>query len=311
MLHDIQPWRGLKNRDHLHEYARAELDLINEFDRAMSATGSPSIVEIEGFVSRVGNRQFILRPCLSVDSGILCDGSGLRSLPTDYEFVRVTGRRVLPKNKSRYASKDSLEVDSLERVRLRNISLEPEISMRGAEEGLLEGYHDLPRQIKRNLLSSIISSPGELMRVGGLTTTLLPIESSYSEAQYLLLEDLRKSIPRDLTSQYQLQVRIQGHGEFTISPFPWSLHNTSDALWNHERDPGLFSRVSDGRVQELTLGFLGKFRGAKVIRRDLAQTDRPSNASRQGSPEAKVGGPLRFGPCQVLHNRSYELPVHR
>ncbi len=226
LLHDIKPWRGLKNRSQLNEYARAELNLIAEFDKARSATRSPSTVEIEGFVGRVGGRLFILRPCLSVDHGILCDGSSIRSLPTDYEFVRVKGRRVLPKNKSRYASSDYLEVDDIEKVRLQNISFEPEISMRDAEESLLEGYPDLPRQMKRNLLSSVISSPGERTRVGGLTTSLLPIESSYSETQYLLLEDLLRSIPRDLTSQYNLTVRIPLHGEFTIAPFPWSMHNT-------------------------------------------------------------------------------------
>jgi hypothetical protein len=255
-LRGFEDWPGLRNRSHLEEYAKAELELIREFDKARSASHSPSTIEIEGFVSRLsGRRQFVLRPCLSVDYGILCDLGRMRSSPTDYELVRVKGKRVLSKTTSRYASPYYLEVEAVERIRAHGISLKPEISLKDAEEHLLGGYPDLPRQIRRNLLSSIISSPGDMTRTGGLTATLLPLESSFAERQYLLLEDLRKSIPPDLTSRYSLRVRIPEHGEFTIAPFPWSMHNTSNELWDQEKDAGLLLRKSTGGIQEVTIGF--------------------------------------------------------
>ncbi len=255
-LRGFEDWPGLKNRSHLEEYATAELNLIRQFDKARSASHAPSMIEIEGFVSRLsGRRQFVLRPCLSVDYGILCDLGSVKSLPTDYELIRVKGKRALSKTGSRYASPYYLEVDAIEKIRTHGISLKPEIRLSDAEEQLLGGYPDLPRQVRRNLLSSIISSPGELTRTGGLTATLLPIESSFAGRQYLLLEDLRKSIPKDLTSQYSLKVRIPEHGEFTIAPFPWSMHNTSNELWDREKDAELLSRKSTGGIQEVTIGF--------------------------------------------------------
>jgi len=210
-LQEVHAWRGLANRIHIHEYAKVELELIQRFNAARSANSFSRAVELEGFVSRVGGREFLLRSCLSSVDGVLCDASGVRSLPTEYEFVRVRGTRILEKG-NRYASNERLVVSEIDKVRLPDINLAPDISIRDAQSRMLEGYPDLPREIRSNLLTSIVSSPGELTRVGGLTSTLLPIDSSYADSEYRLLEDLRSSIPRDLTSKNQLTIPIAGKG---------------------------------------------------------------------------------------------------
>src|SRR5271163_740632 len=97
----------LVNRIHISEYAKIEVALIENFNKATSSAPSQQ-VEKEGFVSLVGGRKFILRPSLAVNFGLLCDANSLRSLPADYECVRVKGYRTLLNKTSRFAAKDSL-----------------------------------------------------------------------------------------------------------------------------------------------------------------------------------------------------------
>ena len=182
LLSDFERWHGIDNRIHLYQYAKVEVALIQNFNKAKSANTSQQ-VEIEGFVSLVGGRKFILRPSLAVNFGLLCDASSLRSLPTDYEFVRVKGHRTLLRKNLRYAAKDSLTVTDLERIRLPTDYLKPEISLRDAEDTLVQGTIDLPPQMKRSLLYSTVIPPGDIRRVGGLTTSLMPIKEDYSTSQ--------------------------------------------------------------------------------------------------------------------------------
>ncbi len=109
MLQEVHPWRGLANRVHIHQYAKIELELMDGFIKAKSANSFSNTVELEGFVSRVGGREFLLRSCLSSVDGVLCDASGVRSLPTEYEFVRVKGTRINlpPRIKEEYSHKQS------------------------------------------------------------------------------------------------------------------------------------------------------------------------------------------------------------
>jgi hypothetical protein len=134
LLTSVEVWQGIRNRSHLYEYADLELALIDRFNKARSANTSSRRVEVEGFVSIVGGRRFILRPSLAVDYGLLCDASAVRSLPRDYEFVRVSGYRTLLHKASRYAGKDRLAVTDLERIRLPVEHLKPQLSMKDAEE---------------------------------------------------------------------------------------------------------------------------------------------------------------------------------
>ena len=256
LLSDVLTWRGVSRRTRFNEYAKIELKLIERFIKAKSAEYSPASVEVEGFVSRVGGRKFILRPSLAVDFGILCEGEGLRSLPSDYEFVHVKGNRIVRETLSRLAVADRLEVTDFESIRLPTDSLQPELPMKSAAEILMSGYVDPPAQLARNLLISLTSSPGETNRVGGLTSTLMPLEERYSVTHSGLFEDLKKSIPSDLTAENRLRIRIEGAGQFVISPFPWGLYNSSASAWDSLNDAKVFSRTADGpTLQEMTIGF--------------------------------------------------------
>jgi len=256
LLSDALTWRGVSKRSRFIEYAKIELTLIERFIRAKSAAYSPVTVEVEGFVSRVGGRKFILRPSLAVDFGILCEAEGLRSLPSDYEFVHVKGNRIVREKASRLAFADRLQVTDFESIRLPTDSLRPELPMKDAADILMSGYVDPPAQLKRNLLISLTSSPGETNRVGGLTSTLMPLEGRYSANHSGLLVDMKKSIPSDLTAENRVRIRIEGAGQFIISPFPWSVYSSSASTWDSLNDARVFSRTVDGpTLQETTIGF--------------------------------------------------------
>ena len=254
-LRDVLAWRGISHRTRWDEYAKVEQALLRKFVESKSVARSPSTVELEGFVSRVGGRQFILRPSLAVDFGVLCDTEGLRSLPSDYEFVHVKGDRVQMKN-SRQAYSDRLQVTEWQPVALPADDLRPELSAKDAGEILMEGYVDPPEQLTRNLTLALTSSPGELNRVGGLTASLMPVKEQYSFAHKSLLDSLKRSIPSDLTADKRIRIQIEGAGRFDISPFPWNLYNSSWDGWDSSNDAVIFARHASGAtLQETTIGF--------------------------------------------------------
>ena len=254
-LRDVLTWRGISRRSRWDEYATIELELIRKFMDARSPSRSPSTVEIDGFVSRVGGRRFILRPSLAVDYGILCEAEGLRSLPSDYEFVHVKGNRVTMKA-SREAYPDRLAVSVCQPVALPVQDLRPDLSTKGAGEILMEGYVDPPEQLTRNLVLSLTSSPGELNRVGGLTAALMPVKEGFSRMHSTLLDSVKRSIPPDLTADKRIRIQIEGAGKFDVSPFPWNVYSRSWEGWNASDDAAMFSRRAEGpTLQEATIGF--------------------------------------------------------
>ena len=220
-------WPGLNRRQFKHEYAESEIAIIEKFSESLSALTSPSLVEIDGFVSRVGGTRFVLRPSLAVNYGIICEMEDGRRLPTDFQFGRVKGHRILTKPDLREASRWRLKVDGFEQIRLPIDHLRPELTPSDVGDIILEGYPDPPAQLKRGLVSSLTSSPGELRRPGGLTATLFPVHERFAVASHKLLKDLTASIPADLTSDDFVVVSIPGVDRFEISPFPWNIRSVS------------------------------------------------------------------------------------
>lgn len=255
-LRDILAWRGIGRRSRWNEYTKIELSLIKKFMEAKSSGRSPVAVEIDGFVSRVGGRRFILRPSLAVDYGVLCEAEGLRSMPSDYEFVHVKGNRTNVRKTSRQAYADRLVISDCQPITLPMQDLRPELSTKGAGEILMEGYVDPPEQLTRNLTLSLTSSPGELNRVGGLTAALMPVKEGFAHAHSALLDSMKRSIPPDLTADKRIRVQVEGAGEFDVSPFPWNIHNSSWEGWDASNDATVFSRhVAGQTMQETTIGF--------------------------------------------------------
>ena len=289
-LRDVLAWRGISHRSRWDEYAKIEQALIRKFVESKSVARSPSTVEVDGFVSRVGGRQFILRPGFAVDFGILCDTEGLRSLPSDYEFVHIKGNRVQMKN-SRQAYSDRLQVTDWQPVTLPTDDLRPELSAKDAGEILMEGYVDPPEQLTRNLTLALTSSPGELNRVGGLTASLMPVEERYSFAHKTLLESLRRSIPPDLTADKRIRIRIEGAGNFDVSPFPWNLYNSSWDGWDSSNDAVIFARHASGAtLQETTIGFAASSLAPRTLDEVwIRHSDFPTLVDRevQGSSELR------------------------
>lgn len=258
-LRDILTWRGISHRSKWDEYAMMEHSLIKKFIEAKSASKYPTTVEVDGFVSSVGGKQFILRPSLAVDFGILCNAEDLRSRPNDYEFVHVKANRMTTKRSSREANPDRLQVVDCRPESLPTDGLKPELSTKAAGEVLMEGYIDPPAQVTRNLTLSLTSSPGELNRVGGLTAALMPVKEQYSYTQSVLLDSIKRSIPTDLTADKRIYVQVEGAGRFDVSPFPWSIYNKSWEGWDASNDTLMFSRRIDGStLQETTIGFAAK-----------------------------------------------------
>ncbi len=253
-LSDAVSWRGIKHRSFKYEFAALEISIISKFNEHLSVSPFSNKVELEGFVSRLGGMRFLLRPSLAVDYGVVCELSDLRRLPTDFEFGRVTGYRVLRKQTALEAIRWKINAESFEPVRLPHDSLRPEATAAEIEETLWAGYVDPPQQMTRNLLHSVISAPGEISRLGGLTATMMPLEDKYSPSLGLLLDDLKRSVPGDLTSESRIQISVEDVGRFEIAPFPWSMVNTSEKTQSE-----YFSLLARGSTknlfEEVTVGF--------------------------------------------------------
>lgn len=252
-LSEAISWPGLKRRQFKYQYAAIEVALIEKFNASLSASVSPSTVEVDGFVSRVGGTMFVLRPSLAVNFGVLCEMDDSRRLPTDFQFGHVRGRRIMRRTKAEglFASRWRLSVEDFTLSRLPSDHLKPEISPSAAGDMILQGYPDPPGQLKRDLVFSLTSSPGEMRRRGGLTATLFPVHERFAEASYSLLRDLERSIPKDLTSDNSVQVSIPSVGSFEIAPFPWNIRS----MWSSElEDRSGFRAPSEPGFGETTTG---------------------------------------------------------
>lgn len=252
LANEVATWPGIKKRSWKSEYASIEISLLEKFSKALE---SAPLIEIDGFVSRTGKgRSFILRPSFAVDYGIFCNASQLKRLPTDYEFGRVKGWRIL-EGKSRMVDRGIIEATDFEPIRLPSDQLKPELSTGDAGGILMEGYVDPPDQLTRSLLLSLTSTPGEQNAFGGLTAALMPVRETYSEQLFTLLEGIRSEIPLDLTSENVIPITVAGAGRFDISPFPWSVRNVNGSRGSRTQS-SLLSRASTSpTLQELTIGF--------------------------------------------------------
>jgi hypothetical protein len=216
-------WRGIKNRNWQKEYLVSELKLKQLFRESLS---SSSRIEVDGFVTRLGARRFLLRPSpADLDSHIICNAEGLRSLPADFEFVRVIGYRIILKRNRGYRVSDfGIKVENYEPIRLPSEFVRPEITFTEASNLLVEKYVDLFRPLKESLLLSIISSPRDLFRVGGLTTSLMPLSNSLASSS-------------------------------DVSPFSWRALTTSSREARQPKHAKLISRAVSGSVlDEATIG---------------------------------------------------------
>jgi hypothetical protein len=235
-LAEALSWPGIRGRMFKYEYAAIEIALLEKFERSLTGSKSPSVIETDGFVTRVGGTEFILRSSLAIDSGIICEMEDPRQLPTDFEFGRIKAYRILSSTKSRRNVRGKLKVVDFEPIRLPTEHLKPSISLGDAGDILFEQYPDSPDQIKRNLVLSLTSAPGGSMRLGGLTAALLPLQEDFAGLSVDILQDLKASIPTDLTSESRVSVSIPDVGKFEISPFPWSMRNTSSAHFDSKSD---------------------------------------------------------------------------
>jgi hypothetical protein len=184
---------------------------------------------------------------------VFCEAVDPGQLPTDFEFGRVRGYRVFRRKKrGREADRWKLKDCSFERVRIPIDNLKPESSLSDMEDSLWKGYVDPPRQIMRSALLAMTSAPAGMGRLGGLTTALMPTGEAVRATQRVLLEDLKKAIPSDLTFESRIQISVERVGKFEIAPFPWSMKNLSSTA----RQERVLARVgSKGSLEEVTLGF--------------------------------------------------------
>jgi len=252
-LADALEWPGINARSLARQYAAIEIASMERFERSLSASHSSSIVEVHGFASRVGGPTgYYLRPSLASDYGVFCQAVDSRQLPTDFEFGRARGYRVLGRKGSREADRWRLKDCTFEPVGIPVGNLKPESTLAHLEDILWQGYVDPPRQIARSTLLAMTSAPAGTSRLGGLTAALMPTGEAVRASQGVLLDDLRKAVPSDLTFESRVRVTVERVGSFEIAPFPWSMKNLSSAA----RQERLLSRAGrKGSLEEVTVGF--------------------------------------------------------
>ena len=252
LLADALDWPGINGRWLARQYAAIEIASMERFERDLSASSS-NLVEIHGFASRIGGpTNYYMRPSLAADYGVFCEAVDPRQLPTDFEFGRTSGYRVLRKSGGREADRWKLKDCTFEQVRVPVGNLRPESTLAHLEEILWQGYVDPPRQVARSTLLAMTSAPAGMGRLGGLTAALMPTGEAVRASQGVLLDDLRRAIPPDLTFESRIRVTVERVGRFEIAPFPWSMKN----LFSASRQERLLTRV--GRrdsLEEVTVGF--------------------------------------------------------
>lgn len=246
-------WPGIKKRLLQKDYASIELKLMKEFSKSIR---SGYLVEIEGFVTRIGGRRFILRPSLGIlDQFVVCEAEGIK-LPADYDFIRVTGyKKHLTTKSTIWTNEDIIIVDKVERISLPQDHLRPEISLKDAEDFLMQGYVDAITPIKSNVVLSLISSPKDRFRTGGLTSTLMPVKEPVTSSISIFLNDVKRMIPNDLASGKLEKISTKNSGKIEVIPFSWGIFNISSSKIKTEHQRNLVSRVSsESALNEQTIG---------------------------------------------------------
>ena len=250
-------WPGIYERSWQHEYAKGELRMIQEFQRALNVG---SIVEIDGFVTRIGGRKILLRPTpASVDINVICEVSGHTSIPTDYDFIRIRGYRKFVKGASNYRLSNQVIVEEFDSPKLPRGYLKPDISLRDAADLLVYDYVDFREPLKTCLLLSIVSSPRDRFRLGGLTTSIMPTRPEMFDSLPLLFGDIRKALPMDITSNKNVDIKVPGVGPIKLSPFSWSIYDTTTRESSNRNRIRMVSRAGASFLpNELTIGISGE-----------------------------------------------------
>ena len=251
-LSDALKWPGIEGRFLREQYASIELALMKQFEKDLSVSTGSNAIEIYGFASRAGTSLgYYTRPSLAADFGVFCEAIDSRQLPTDFEFGKIRGYRVLRKG-SREVEHWKIKECSFEPVAIPVGNLKPEASLSEIEDILWGGYVDPPRQVARSALLAMTSAPAGMGRLGGLTATLLPSDESFQSSQSILLQDLKRAIPSDLTFENTITVRVEKVGKFKIAPFPWTMRGMSP----DSRQDRLIDRLGRKKsLEELTIGF--------------------------------------------------------
>lgn len=232
--------------------------MIQEFQRAL---GAGTIVEIDGFVTRLGGRKILLRPTpTSVDVNVMCEVAGNMRIPTDYDFIHVRGYRKFAKSSRSYRFSDRvIIVEKFDSPNLPQGYLKPDISLRDAADLLVEDYVDFREPLKTCLLLSVVSSPRDRFRIGGLTTSVMPTREEMSASLPLLFEDIRNGLPRDVTSNRDVNIKVSGMGTIKLSPFSWSIFDTSSREASTGVRAKMISRAAASFLpNELTIGISGE-----------------------------------------------------
>ncbi len=248
-------WPGISKRSWQHQYSSGELKMIQEFEKALGFGG---IVEIDGFVTRLGDRKILLRPTpTTVDINVICEVRG--KIPTDYSFIRARGYRKLGKSRVTYHPKDRVILEEFDSPRLPRGYFKPDISLHDASDLLFGDYVDIREPLKTCLLLSVVSSPRDRFRTGGLTTSVMPSDERVGKSLPLLFGDLRRALPMDITSNAHVDVKVAGIGAVTLNPFSWSIFNTTSRELNTGEPSRMISRgTSNFLPNELTIGITGE-----------------------------------------------------
>ncbi|GEM_PF-6438899 len=254
-------WPGIDKRRWRHHYAETEIRLLEEFNESLRKA---PLVHLQGYVSRVGGRKFILRPGLAFSYGILCNAENCRYLPADHEFVELSGYRMLPKKGDVLAS-DEIMVENVRQSRLDVEILKQEIGMNEAADSLLGSSSDAPAQLRKDLIISLTSSPSDPFRMGGLTATLLPLEDEFVKSQINLLDYIVEMLPGDLTSKTTIEIPTRNSGKFKISPFPWDVMSGISSKLQKGREVVLARQNGSKGLLELSIGISAETLAPKNI----------------------------------------------
>lgn len=297
----------LIEREFGFEYTPFEMQQIKKFDNAKKT----DLVEIDGFVSWLDRRKFLLLPTRTTNAiHIICRTIDGLNLPANNQFVHCKGRWKHALGKSVYKI---LVVDDIYPAKPEYGQLRSDINSSEFQKSLFENWRNID-SIQQNFLTQyFISSPPLPNRMGGITVSLFnaPRELKVAKALY---KDLRMSVAPELLGSKKMTFDIPELArKHELVRFNWrekssDFENISKSVQNSLR------RRPSQNVFEQSIALLSqKHKPENFESLGLAKSDYPvtleEHVERKGSPYISLKT-TQFLIATHLNSPSIELKTH-
>jgi hypothetical protein len=229
---ELQRKGHLSQRKFGWEYPKSYFDVFKNFYKAYWSNRPDRLAEVDGFVHVLNDTHFLLVPCIDeLDMAIACRIDENQKLPNDRSYIRVRGKRIAELYTGSALGYPCLDVEDVTALEMPELFIKPEINLKEFAGLLFEGWSEIPDRVGEAISLSIVSSPRDALRAGGLTSSLFldrEQKRDFTIAERVVSQIQRKMDP-DLLKPWLLELP-ETIGIFNRNPFEWKyLQGNADA----------------------------------------------------------------------------------